>query len=1090
MPAVGGGTIRGVIKSGPTPLPGVTITATNTLTGKKYATTTDITGSYTLNIPQNGRYVLRTDFAGFAATTKEALLNATNHAQQADFTLELASRAAQEENREQQTARQFGGSGAQSLALMGAAAGLIQAGAGGESGTQMPSIAGNSDFSNESVAVTGQTGYTSPLAGMGDQIRQGFENEQQMRSLSEVPGQSQQGGGNGFFIAGPGGGGFGGGPGGGGGPMIIGGGRGGRGFGNFRNFRADQPHGALFWTGGDSALNAKPFALRGQPIEQPSYNSNRFGATLVGEPFIPHLMKPRSNDFIFLTLSGQRTTSPFNQYGTVPTALERTGNFSDLSNAQGQLIRIYNPATGQPFPDNTINTPLSPEALALLNYYPAPNLPGTTNNFRFTTIEGTNTTVFGARWNHTFGSNNTGMPAIARQFVNSGSGWNQSIYFNFNLSHSASDQITLFPELGGKQQTHSYSLTAGYTLGKGKLTNNFSLSWNHNNSELRNYFTNTTDVATQAGILGPNGLPLNSDPLNYGVPNLVLNQFNGLNETQPNYRLTETYAFSDMSMWRHGKHNLRFGGDIRRVHLDLIGGTNSTGTFYFTGLFTEAPGTATTSTGSTGVAASGSSFADFLLGLPQETAIQSPNQKAYMRANIWDLFLQDDWRVLPNLTLLGGLRYEYFSPYSEKNDHLATLDYNAGFTSVVPVYPDGVGPYSGKYTNSLLEPDRNNFSPRIGIAWRPIRETVVRGGYGINYTAGQYATFIQNLAYQPPFANVQTNEVTSGAQITMANGFPAPQTIGNYTVNKNYRLPYVQVWNLDIQRTLPLNIVLNVGYNGAKGTRLDILDAPGRYNNVSASGVLFNFEDSVAFSNFNALVVRANKRLQNGVALQATYTYSHSIDNASSIGAGSAVVAQNWQDLLAEESNSSFDIRHQVKGSFLYELPFGPDKHYLSTGNWMSHAFGDWSLSGTYSITSGEPLTPSISASVEDVARGTAGSLRPNRTPGVSITSGGGKIDRWFNTDAFSPTFAPGQFYGTASRYSIPGPGTIGLNMSLSKTFQFKETRSFEIRATADNAFNIVQYAGVNTQFDSPAVGQVTSAGTMRQFTLLARYRF
>ena len=1064
-----GGAIHGSVKSGKVPLPGVSITATNTLTGKKFTTTTDVSGAYAMTIPQNGRYVLRAELAAFAATTQEALLNATSRTQQADFSLVLVSRAAQQDQREQASARQ-NGSGTQALALLGAAAGLTGAGdSGGTSGAQLPSIAGNSDFSGDSVAVSGQTGTTNPLAGMGDQMREGFENERQLQGLSQVPGQSS--GGNGFF-GGPGG--FGG-----------GGGRGGRGFGSFRNFKPNQPHGAIFWNGGDSALNAKPFAVRGQPIQQPAYNSNRFGAVLATAPYIPGILKPLTNDFIFLTLSGQRSTSPLNEYGTVPTNLERAGNFSQLTGASGQPIPIYNPTTGLPFPNNTIDTPISPQANALLSYIPAPNLPGTIQNFRLLTTEGSNTTTFGARYTHTFGPSNNNVPAFLHQFINTGKGLNQSFNVNFNLSHAASDVINLFPDLGGKQQTHSYSLATGYTLGKGKLTNTFTFTWNRNNSELRNYYTGVTDVATGSGILGPGGNALNANPLNYGIPNLVFNQFNGLNETQPSFRLTESFAFSEMSSWRHGKHNVRFGGDIHRVHLNLIGGTNSTGTFYFTGFATQAPGA-----GSSQVATSGSSFADFLLGDPQETAIQAPEQKAYMRANTWDIFGQDDWRALPSLTLLAGLRYEYFSPYSEKNDRLANLDYNSGFTSVVPVYPNGVGPYSGKYSNSLLTPDRNNFAPRLGFAWRPFRATVVRGGYGVNFTTGQYGNFIQDLAYQPPFANVQTNEASTPTQISFANGFPAPQTIGNYAVSRNYRLPYVQVWNLDIQRTLPLEMVLNIGYDGAKGTRLDIYDAPGRYNNVSASGVLFNFEDSVAFSNFNALAVRANKRLQNGVSLQATYTYSHSIDNASSVGAGSPIVAQNWQNLLAEESNSSFDMRHQLKGSFLYELPFGPDKHYLSTGSWASRAFGDWDFSGSYLITSGAPLTPAISASIADVARGSAGSLRPDRIAGTSVRTGGGSLDHWFNTGAFSTNFAPGQLYGSASRYSIPGPGTIGLNMSISKAFQFKDTRSLEVRGTADNALNIVQYSGVNTQFDSPAVGQVTSARTMRQFTFMARYRF
>ena len=1087
-PGVAGGTIHGSVKAGTVPLPGVSVTAKNTLTGKKFNTVTDAAGAYSMIIPQNGRYVVSAQFAAFTSTTQEALLNDTGRDRSADFTMVLASRAAQQEQREQQASTRLAGAGgAQALAMIGAATDLIGAGNGNEnSGAQLPSAAGNSDISGQdSVAVSGTTGTTNPFAGMGD-LRQGMENEQQLQGLSQVPGQSSNQGG-GFF-----GGGFGGGPGGGGGfGGGGGGGRGGRGgFGNFRNFKPDQPHGAIFWNGGFSALNAQPFAVRGETAENPGYSTNHYGFTLAGEPFIPKLTKPSSKDFVFVTLSGQRSTSPLNEYGTVPTTLERQGNFSDLVGTNGALIPIYNPATGLPFPNNVITTPLDPAATALLNYYPAPNLPGTTQNYRLLTTQGTNTDVLGLRWNHSFGASTGNLPAIARQFINTGKGLNQSFNVNFNLSHSASDEVSLFPDLGGKQQTHSYSLGAGYTIGKGRLTNNITFNWNRSNSELRNFFTDVQDVATQTGILGPGSAPLNANPLNYGLPNLVFNQFNGLNQTQPNFRLTQTFALSEASSWRHGKHNVRFGGDIHRVDLNLIGGTNSTGTFYFTGFATQEPGSGSGSQ----VAASGSSFADFLIGKPQETTIQSPDEKAYMRQNTWDLYAQDDWRALPSLTILAGLRYEYFSPYAEKDDRLATLDYNPGFTVVSPVFPNQVGPVSGgKYPRTLISPEHNNFSPRLGFAWRAFKDTVVRGGYGINYTVGQYGNFIQDLAYQPPFANVQTNEATSGAQISLANGFSGSQAAANYAVNRNYRLPYVQVWNLDIQRTLPLQIVLNVGYNGAKGTRLDVLTAPGIYPNISSapiSGVYFNFEDSVAFSNFNALAVRTNKRLQNGISLQATYTYSHSIDDASSVGASSAIVAQNWQNILAEESNSSFDIRHQVKGSFLYELPFGPDKHYLSSGNWASHAFGDWSLSGTYTLATGEPLTPSISASVADVARGTAGSVRPDRIPGVSIRAGGGSLDHWFNTDAFSTTFAPGQYYGSASRFSIPGPGTTSVNMSLSKTFQFKDTRSLEVRATANNAFNIVQYAGVNTQFDSTAVGQVTSAQTMRQITFLARYRF
>ena len=197
-------------------------------------------------------------------------------------------------------------------------------------------------------------------------------------------------------------------------------------------------------------------------------------------------------------------------------------------------------------------------------------------------------------------------------------------------------------------------------------------------------------------------------------------------------------------------------------------------------------------------------------------------------------------------------------------------------------------------------------------------------------------------------------------------------------------------------------------------------------------------------------------------------------------------VAQNWQVLRAEESNSSFDIRNKVSGSFLYELPFGADKTYFTTGR-AAHLLEGISASGTYTLASGTPLTPSYVASVTDVARGSAGSERPDRIAGVPLGAGGGKVNNWFNTAAFA---RPAGVYGTASRYSIAGPGTVSVNSSLAKTISFGETRSFEMRATADNVFNTIQYSSVDTQLGSAAYGQVTGTAATRQFTFLARFRY
>jgi len=403
------------------------------------------------------------------------------------------------------------------------------------------------------------------------------------------------------------------------------------------------------------------------------------------------------------------------------------------------------------------------------------------------------------------------------------------------------------------------------------------------------------------------------------------------------------------------------------------------------------------------------------------------------------------------------------------------------------VQASGTGSYNGRLPNSLVFPFRIAFAPRFGVALRLPRQTVVRAGYGINYTVGQYGTFATTMALQPmvnnpSFVNEQTNEAVSAGNLTLDNGFGASDTVGSYALEPHYRLPYVQAWNLDVQKTLHWGVVLNVGYNGSKGSNLDITSAP----RPTSTSHIFNYEQSAAFSRFNAGTLRVNKRLGSGIALGANYQYSHSIDDAGSVGGTSTVVAQNWQDLGAEEGNSSFDQRHRVSGNYLYELPFGKDKFWVTSGT-GSHILEGFSVSGSFTFATGVPLTPSYQAAAVDVARGTAGTLRPDRNLTQSITAGAGSQKEWFNTAAFT---APAGTYGTASRNSIPGPGTIQNNMSLAKTMQLGATRSMEFRATASNVFNTVQYSGVDTNAASQTFGQVTSAGSMRAFQFMGRFRF
>ena len=1088
-PEAHGGRLHGVVKSGSTPLPGVTVTAQNSLTGKRFSTLTDLSGTWSLTLEQNGRYVVRTQFAGFAQGAQEAVLNASSHDQTLNLDLLLASRAAelqrQSESAGQQALtaiQQLAGNGAQSLNLLSALAPdtETQAGSANAAGAALPGVAGNPDFGGDSVAISGQSGTVSPLAGLDmDRIRDAVETIR-----TQIGGQFGGVGGGNM-------GGFGG--------LFDGGGFGG-GRGNFRGFNPGQPHGAIYWNGSNSALNAQPFSLSGQQLEQPPSGTNRFGLTLMTPPYIPGLTKPSGKDAVFLTLSSQHSSSPVDEYAVVPTDAERGGDFS----APG-LPAIYDPETGLQFEDpvtgklNVIPAArfASSPALALLTcknastscqpYFPEPNLRAASNgyNYRLLTTAQSNSTQAGLRYMRSLGKNASltglgGRGGGGGRRTQQSQGLRQSINANYNWSHTAQDDVNIFPQLGGKGATDANSLQAGYTVGYRKLTSIFNVNWNRSSSHAINFFTNTSnDVAANAGISLPNPAPVN-----YGLPNVVLSGYNGLSEQQPSFTVAQTISFSEALSWIHGKHNLRFGGDYRRVHRDFLGGSDSTGTFTFTGKFTE---------NTNGDLSTGSSLADFLLGTPQATTIDVAAGRSYLRENVMDLYATDDWRIRPNLTLTYGLRYEYFAPYTEKYNRLGMVDTNpaSGFiASPVELAPGGSSS-SGRLPDSLVFPFRTGFAPRLGVAWRLPRQAVLRGGFGTNYTTGEYSTFATTLARQPivsqpAFITEQSNEASSACiPLTLANGFcPATATAqpGSYELDPHYQLPYVLAWNLDLQKTLRWGVMLNAGYNGSRGNRLDITSAP----RPSPSSLLFNYEQAGAFSRFNAGTLRVNKRLSSGIALSANYQYAHSIDNAGSVGGTSTVVAQNWQDLRAEEGNSSFDVRHRVTGTYLYELPFGKDKLWITSGP-GSHILEGFSISGSFTFATGTPLTPRYQAAVADVTRGTAGTLRPDRDFSQSLTSGGGSQQRWFNTSAFQ---LPAGNYGTASRNSIPGPGTVQNNMSLAKTMQLGETRSMELRASANNVFNTVQYSGVDTTVDSPTFGKVISAASMRVFNFSARFRF
>ena len=1010
--------------------------------------------------------------------------------------------------------------------------------------------------------------------------------------------------GGGGFGGGPGGG-FGGGGGRGGGRGGGGGGRGGGGgFGGPGGFRGQNPnawHGSIGYTGANSVLNATTWTPTGRSIAKPQSDRNSLVASFTGTPFIPHLLKANPKQFLFLSISETRNNTPSTIETIVPTLAMRYGDLTPsaqvgtplggTSTAPNTNV-VYNPSTGQPYgktscdprlaaldPNPTACIPVSvltapgaggtatPQtlaALALLNYLPLPNITPTQtgDNYQANFPGSSHSTQASVRFNRSFGAQQgRGRGGFGGGFggpggfggrgggqqANAKPVLSQSIAENFSYAHSGSASSNFISALGGNSVSNQYSFSSGYTLNYGRLNNSATLGWNRSTGLATNYFTyGASNPATQAGVFVANSTLYNNS-FYFGVPGVSISGgLGGLNDAAPSQTVNQTISFSDQARWRHGRHNLTAGFDFRRIHADSIGGGGVLGSFTFSGFSTELPALQTCDAnkdpgGCKEYGTSGDSMADFLLGLPQNSNVSASLGKIYLRGNSWDWFAQDDWRARSNLTFQFGLRWEYFSPYSEKQNRLVNLSVpafggalaaNPPTTVCAAPAPAGspTGSCAAVQPGTLVKPDKSLYSPRISVAWSPkykfTKNTVVRASYGINYNTGQYATFAASLAKQQPFYVTQKNVQSSGGTITgcvlpsqanpsqgltamtLANGFNCSTqlTQSSYAVNPNYRLGMVQVWDLSIQRTLPQGIVLNVDYTGSNAGNLDIVRAPNRnaYGVIVPSVGQFNYEDSLGYLRSNSLLVNFRERMHKGVSLGGTYKYSHSIDDASSVGGSGNSIAQDDQNLAAEESNSSFDQRHSLSGNFVLEPPVGPNRAFLNKGGFWSHALDGFNISGSFTFASGTFATPSFSGTAQEIAAGANG-LRPNRDPTQQIKGAQTHLE-WFNTTAFAgacvvptpqnpnPVNSPyclqtGQ-YGTATRNSIELPGTVSLNAALSRTISFGETRALEMRLTATNPLNTVQYAGVGTQVNSSTFGQVTSAAGMRSFTYIARYRF
>ena len=802
----------------------------------------------------------------------------------------------------------------------------------------------------------------------------------------------------------------------------------------------------------NAAIDASPFSINGAFVPKSSFAQERFGASAGGPLKIPKIWKS-DQTFFFFNYTGNRGRNPFKSVAILPTLAERMGDFSALTSA------IADPLTNQPFSGNIIPANrLNSAALGLQQFIPLPNQPGLTQNYSIATAYQSVSDQFSVRLNQNVSKKDR-------------------LALNFSFQRRDSNPVQLF---GFRDDSSGLGASVDLSYTRNLTARTISVAhatYNRNRNETTPYFANLTNVAAALGIQGTS-----QAPLNWGPPNLSFTNFGGLSDTSPSRSANNTFGLNDSVSTTRGKHNLSGGVSFTHTQLNTVTDANGRGTFTFTGLSTSL----FNASGSP-QSGSGNDYADFLLSLPQASSVRYGSSASYFRENNVAAFVQDDFRLRNNLTLNFGLRWEYYGPFSEKYGHLANLDVARYFTAVSVATPNQPGLYSGAFPASLVQPDKNNFSPRVAIAWKPHADKplLIRTGYGIYYNGSIYTGIARNLASQPPFANTVNLTSTTLNPLTIQQGFtvlPTKSITNTYAVDRNYAVGYAQSWNFSIQNEFPRQIVAEVSYLGTKGTRLDLQTYPNRAapgSSLTAEQRLaisnatgFTYESSNGDSIYHALNTRITRRLRRGLQLNATYQFAKSIDNSSTFGGAGNTVAQDANDLRAERGLSSFDRRHTFNANTTIASPRTEKK-------WLK----DWTFSSTLAAQSGSPLTARVLGNLSD--SGGTGLLGAGRADSSGASVSGGQF---FNLTAF--TLPPSTRYGNAGRNTIPGPGSIVVNSSLQRSFTLTERKRISFSVTANNVLNHVNYSNLGTVINSANYGLVTAAGAMRSVTATMRFNF
>jgi len=789
---------------------------------------------------------------------------------------------------------------------------------------------------------------------------------------------------------------------------------------------------------------------------KPKVRFNLFGAN-IGGPIV------KDKTFFFTNYEGDRERGGVIFQAIVPTLALQQGTFANPPAGLGSTLKVapVDPTSGTAFPNGIIPRNLwSPVAARILAYpqfpVPTPNplitTPGTYINTVTNRIQ---SDKFDIRLDHYITSN----WRLFGRYSFSDSTTFRPAPFNGYAEGSNNDQF-------GNTLTRGQSAVVGNTL---SLSPSTILDLRLGYTRLgANVFPPNFGSPSSTELLGIPNLP-QGPMINAGWPKFNISGLSAFGSTtsQPQYQIPNTYLASAVISLQRGAHSIRAGTDITYIQTAILDVSAVRGTFTFSNTWTGNP------------------WGDFLLGLPAAYT-QTSLTVAYNRNQIYNFFVQDDYRVLPNLTLNLGLRYEYGTPIYEKYDRLSNYDIATG-TLLMATSP-------GVINNSLMHPDLLNFAPRIGLAWTAMPRLVIRSAYGMFYQH----TFRQGrenlLAENPPFLHDLTRSQSPGSPtfVTLDSGPPAnffaaalPTDQAVRGNDPNLRAGNVQQWNLTVQYALTKDWIFEVGYVANKGTHLSRFWNANQPNVAGPSATLaarrpnpgfgdVEYMDSGGNSFYNSLQTRLEKRFSGGLTLLHSFTYARGLDN---VGAwndpNGSLFPQDAYNFADEKALAENIVKLNSVASWVYELPFGRGRKMMTSAPpLVNAALGNWQFDGIWNWRTGLPLTIA-SPACANCSMGGDRTTRANVVPGVSPTVSNPSALGWFNPAAFALQTTP---YGTVGRDTIWGPGLQQWDLGVAKRFAFTERRYFQFRGELFNVFNQVNYKPPASTVGSAGFGTITAA--------------